>query len=270
MDSTRFSAAVPVLSVWPEMTMLSTYFAFSLLERNAPNTCTSCDNTGSLPAFICEEPRSKNTPSLRIMLPLSPMATLSHAHHAHDAVAYLLKYRQAQHGDGLHLIAHGGQLRVGGGHIVLLLCYEGLLCGNLVLLGGDLRLPLGKRQPGLVEIDSYKRKLVLGVLHLRLRQRKLALRVGQHLLRALQVVAGDKILYVGDEHQEKQNKREGGHHVRIRRPEALLTLVRGDEGVRAPGAVPPHCLPPFSMPRVSWRITPTKSRMATSMRSTVP
>ena len=53
------------------------------------------------------------------------------------------------------------------------------------------------------------------VLDLRLRQLKLALRVGKHLLRALQIVAGDKILDIRHEHEEKEDQRKGGHHVGV-------------------------------------------------------
>ena len=38
----------------------------------------------------------------------------------------------------------------------------------------------------------------------------------------LQVVAGDEVLDIRDEHQEKEDKRDRAHHVGVGRPEALF------------------------------------------------
>ena len=56
--------------------MESTYLAFSGFARKAEKTSISSLRTTSLWGLMAEEPRSKNTPSDRMMLPLSPMLTL--------------------------------------------------------------------------------------------------------------------------------------------------------------------------------------------------
>ena len=64
------------------------------------------------------------------------------AHDADHAVADLLKDAQAQHGDGLHLAAHGEQLLAGGLHVLLLLADQRLLVGQQGVLRGQVLLLL--------------------------------------------------------------------------------------------------------------------------------
>ncbi len=60
------------------------------------------------------------------------------------------------------------------------------------------------------------------IVQLRLRRADLRARVRKHLLSILQVVAGDEVLDIRDEHQEKRIKRDRAHHVGVGRPEALF------------------------------------------------
>ena len=197
------------------------------------------------------------------------------AHHAAHVLPDLLQDAQAQHRDGLHLAPHGQQLLAGGLEIVLLLPDQrGLvrqklvLRGQRVLLGGQLLLLLRQRQPRLVQIDGDLRKVALRLRHLLQRQGEGIPGFLQRLLRAAQIVAGDEVLDIAEQHQEEQDQRHRAHHIRIGRPEALLPIGGPDHGVAAALVLPLHFRP--SMRRSISRSAVARSRTARSMRSTLP
>ena len=122
-------------------------------------------------------------------------------------------------------------------------------------------------QPGSFQIAGNVLELPLLVLHLGGGVEELGQGVFQLLLLVQQVVVGDDVLDVGKQHQEKQDQRHGGHHVRIRGPEALFAPTVLGEG---PGVGFFHCLSLLSGPRVTRRMALDSSRTAKSIRSTVP
>ena len=218
-------------------------------------------------------------------------------------------------GGGLHVLLLVGDQRP-------LLVQQPVLAGQLLLLlnqgklGGvqihrDLvQLCLGVRHLlqgqrkaclGVLQLDLRGGELLLGAPQLLLglgqmqpRLRQQGLGGGQTLLRllqsglgVLQVVAGDEVLDVAQQHHEKQDQRHGGHHVRVAWPEALFPVVGADKGLGAALKLPSHawgpplgagsaglaCLPlplPPSMRRLISRMAPARSRTARSMRSTLP
>ena len=212
------------------------------------------------------------------------------AHDRHHAVAHLLQDRQAQHGDRLHAAAHLQQLAVGGLEVFLLLADQRLLIRQQLVLCGQLILPLGQlaallgqlgvllvqralelveRQSRLVEVDGDLFQVAFRLVHLGERQLQGAARLSQDLLRAAQIVAGDEVLDIAQKHQEKQDQRDGRHHVGVGRPKALLAGFRAHKGVAACLVAPFHLLSP-PMRRLISRMAADRSRTHRSMRSTLP
>ena len=190
------------------------------------------------------------------------------AHDLDDALLDLVEDRKAQHRDGLHLVAHGDDLIVGRGEIgalvadKLFLLRDGVgLLGDLDGVGLDLILLA-------VEIVGQPLQLQDDGVVLRLGGGDLGAGITQELLRVLQIVAGDKVLDVADEHEEEQDQRHRAHHIGVGGPEALFPAgLRRAVGI---GRGAPHDLPPLSRMRETSRRPETRSRTVTSRRSTVP
>ena len=275
--------------------MLSTYWAFSLLERIGEEPGEHVDQLVQNGAAVGLDVRFSHVEEDAFaqddvsVLPDGDLRGV--AHDLHDAVADLLKDGQAQHRDGLHLAAHLPQIAVGRGEILLLLGDERLLLGYGLALAGDLLgvgvqlfyilvdaagiesdLLLLTRQRLLraLQIGGHGLQPGLGLLHLRKGRGKLQSRLVKDLLRVAQIVAGDQILDIAQQHQEEQDQRHRGHHVRVGRPEALLPLRGGHKARRTAGTDALHRPLSPDAEDEACRRARVRSRTATSSRSTDP
>ena len=177
-----------------------------------------------------------------------------------------------------------GKLLLLRGELLLLLREQGLLVLEQLVLGRKVFLLCRKRELHLVQIHRELLEVRLGIVHLLhgddqslFQVRQLLLAGGQLdpglfqlTLGILEVVAGDHIRNIAQQHQEKQDQRHRRHHVGIGGPEALLSLSGAHHGVRAADILPSHCCLPPPMRRLISRKAEARSRTARSIRSTLP